>query len=251
MRKAFTVCTALLCAGALAGPATSLASSISVSGVVHCSGGAVVGVWIQSTGGGSKFAGWRPFNTSTADATYAAQLSTSLPTKLQLRVGCGGSKAKWGTTNNSPYRSASGSKILNAFCDGRGVCSWPKKGKTTSGNLGYEKQCTEGAFNEWHKYTGFWPYWRGSAAEWSKSAATYGYSVTTVAMPKSVVVFPATTKNSAGHVAWVDSISQNSSGAITLNVIEENFDGTASKPTGHIRRYSYAASSKYRYIPAP
>src|ERR1044072_4873711 len=135
--------------------------------------------------------------------------------------------------------------------EARGRCTWPTKGLTASGNLGYPKQCTEGAFAQWRAYTGFWPSWSGNAAKWSTTAKTNGYTVTPVAMPKSVVVFPGTTSNPAGHGAWVDSISQSSSGAISLNVIEENYDGTATRPTGHIRRWTYAASSTYRYIPAP
>jgi hypothetical protein len=39
-------------------------------------------------------------------------------------------------------------------------------------------------------------------------------------------------------------------GAITLNVNEENYDGTAGNPTGHIRNASYPANSSYRYIVA-
>jgi surface antigen len=232
-------------------PSTAAASTISISGVVSCSSGSVQGVWVQSKGGGSLFAKWKAFNTSSLNATYTAAINTALPTSVQLRVGCGGTKAKWGTTNNSPYRAVSGSKILNAFCDARGRCTWPTKGLTASGNLGYPKQCTEGAFAQWRAYTGFWPSWSGNAAKWSTTAKTNGYTVTPVAMPKSVVVFPGTTSNPAGHVAWVDSISQSSSGAISLNVIEENYDGTATRPTGHIRRWTYAASSTYRYIPAP
>jgi len=227
------------------------ASTISINGVVHCHGGAVEGVWVQSSGKGSKFAGWRPFNTSSADALYSATISTALPTNIQLRVGCGGSKEKWATTNYSPNRKVGKSTVLNSFCDSRGRCIWPAKGNTTSRNLGAHLQCTEGALNQWHSYTGFWPLWSGNAAEWSRTAAQNRYTVTTVAMPKSIVVFPGTTSNPAGHVAWVDSISQSSAGAITLNVIEENYDGTASRPTGHVRRWSYAANSSYRYIPTP
>jgi surface antigen len=249
IRQLFLV---VACFGALSVlPTAASASTISVSGVVHCNSGSVVGVWVQSNGGGSKFASWRAFNTSSTNAAYGTTLSTKLPTSVQLRVGCGGSPAKWGTTNNSPNRSVSGSKVLNAFCDARGHCTWPLKGRTTTYNLGYHLQCTEGALKWWQEYTGFWPQWRGNAAEWATTAASYGYTVTTVAMPKSIVVFPGTRSNSAGHVAWVDSISQSSSGAITLNVLEENYDGSASRPTGHIRRYAYAASSSYHYIPAP
>lgn len=240
----------LVCLGVLA-PTAATASTISINGVVNCSSGAVQGVWIQSKGGGSKFAKWKPFNTSLLSAKYAATISTKLPTSIQLRVGCGGSQAAWKTTNNSPYRTVSGSKFLNAFCNARGSCVWPRKGKTTTRNLGYPLQCTEGALNQWRTYTGFWPYWSGNAAEWSTTAKTNGYTVTSVAMPKSILVIPATSRNPAGHVAWVDSITQSSSGAISLNVIEQNYDGTASRPTGHIRRWTYAANSAYRYIPAP
>jgi surface antigen len=229
----------------------SAASSVTVSGVVHCNSGAVVGVWVQSSGGGSKFASWKRLATSASDSTYSATISTNLPSNIQLHVGCGGSTSKWGSSNYSPNRAVSGSRTINAFCSGSGSCSFAANGRTTTRNFGYPLQCTQGAYNNWHAYTGYWPYWSGNAAQWSTTAAQNGYTVTTVPMAKSIVVFPATKSNSAGHVAWVNSLSQSSTGVITLNVNEENYDGTASRPTGHIRNWSYAASSSYRYIVAP
>lgn len=243
-------------AGATAGlvafsqASASAASSVTISGVVHCNTGAVVGVWVQSSGGGSKFANWKPLATSALDSTYNATINTNLPSSIQLHVGCGGKTSKWGSSNNSPNLSVSGSRTINAFCSGEGSCSFATKGATTNRNLGYPLQCTEGALNNWHAYTGYWPSWSGNATQWSTTAAQNGYTVTTVPMAKSIVVFPGTTTNPAGHVAWVNSLTQNSAGAITLNVTEENYDGTASRPTGHIRNWSYPANSSYRYIVA-
>jgi surface antigen len=231
--------------------AASAASSVTISGVVHCNTGAVVGVWVQSSGGGSKFASWKRLASSASDSTYSANVSTNLPSNIQLHVGCGGSTSAWGSSNNSPYRPVNGSSTINAFCTGQGSCSFATKGATTSRNLGYHLQCTEGALNNWHAYTGYWPSWSGNAAQWSTTAAQNGYTVTTVPMAKSIVVFPGTASNPAGHVAWVNSLTQNSAGAMTLNVNEENYDGTASHPTGHIRNSSYPASSSYRYIVVP
>ncbi len=232
-------------------PSASATVSVTISGVVHCNSGAVVGVWVQSTGGGSKFANWQHMITSASDSTYSAAVSTNLPSNVQLHVGCGGSPASWGSSNNSPYRSVAGSSTINAFCSGTGSCSYAAKGHTTNHNLGIHLQCTEGAYNNWHAYTGYWPLWSGNAAQWSTTAAQNGYTVTSVPMAKSIVVFPATATNYAGHVGWVNSISQNSAGAITLNVNEENYDGTAGSPTGHIRNANYPANPSYRYIVAP
>jgi surface antigen len=227
-------------------PPPSGTKTISISGVVTCASGGVQGIWVNSSGGGSRFAGWKAFNTSVNDASYGATFTTHLPTTIQLRVGCGGSPTKWGTANLSPNRTVSGTKFLNAFCDNAGHCSWPATGKTAPYNEGAAGQCTQGAYNWWHAYAGYWPYFSGNAGQWASSGLN-GWTATRVPMPASMVVWPGTT----GHVAWVNSISQAASGAITLNITEENYDGTAAHPTGHIRSRSMAATAGLWYIPVP
>lgn len=232
----------------IVGPAQASASTISVGGVVACSSGNVQGVWVQSSKGGSRWASWRKMALSARYASYAASLSTSLPTSIQLRVGCGGSPSHWATTNNSPYRSAGGSKVLNAICDARGHCSWPRTGKLASSNLGAPKYCTWGALDQWRRYSGYYPNWSGNASAWPTTAAQNGWTVTSVPMPKAMVV---TSTSGAGHVAWVNSVGVSSSGSVSINITEMNYDGTATYATGHVRTRTISASSSYRYIPVP
>jgi surface antigen len=230
------------------GAAPAAASTVTVSGVVHCHAGGVAGVWVQSSGGGSKFASWKAFRPGGPDAAYSASIATRLPTTVELHVGCGGTPAKWGSSDYSPKRSISGSRVLNAFCDGVRSCIFPTKGRVTTRNLGLRGQCTEGAFNQWHAYTGFWPQWSGDAWAWSTSAAQNGYVVTSVPMPKSVIVFPRSSRSPLGHVAWVIGISQSSSGAVSLSLVDENLDAEG---LGHISYRTIPVASGYRYIPAP
>lgn len=237
--------------GQSGGGGGSTTNTIGLNGVVYCHSGAVVGVWTQSSGGGSKWANWHAFSGASNVSTYSVTVTTKLPTSIQLHVGCGGTPSRWGSSNNTPNITVGGSRTINAFCSGSGSCSFPATGRTTTGNLGGRGQCTELAYNQWHAATGFWPYWTGDAGQWSTTASRYGYTVTTVPMARSIIVFPPTSTNRYGHVGWVSSLSQSSSGAVTLNILEENYDGSGDYPTGHIRARSLPASFSYRYIPAP
>jgi len=252
LRRLRGVCLAALMTASAFGllaPAASSAASISVNGVVTCASGDVQGVWIQSSKGGSKFASWQKMKTSARYASYSTSLITNVPTKLQLRVGCGGKPSKWGSTSYSPQsRSISGSATLNAFCDAKGKCNWPATGTKASGNLGIPKYCTWGAYDQWRKYTGYYPTITGNASAWPAKAKSHGWTVTSVPMPKGMVVMST---SGAGHVGWVNSVSVSSSGAVSLSITEMNYDGSASKATGRVRTKTYSANSAYRYIPAP
>ena len=82
-------------------PAAQATTSLTMSGSVACAGGQPVeGVWVQSSGGGSKFAGWRA--TSSTAASYSATISTAVPTVISLHVGCGGSASSWNSDNRTP-----------------------------------------------------------------------------------------------------------------------------------------------------
>lgn len=77
------------------------AAGPTISGKVACANNQhVEGVWVQSSGGGSKFASWKP--TGTATASYSTTISTKLPTSISLHVGCGGSTKSWKSDNFSP-----------------------------------------------------------------------------------------------------------------------------------------------------
>ncbi len=94
------------------------AGTVSVRGEVMCvSQNSVVGVWIESTKGGSKWASWKAVSGAPYEANYSASISYSGDlTQVRLHVGCGGSPQKWGSTNRSKYYYASGGILLNVTC---------------------------------------------------------------------------------------------------------------------------------------
>jgi len=107
-------------------PPAGATTSLTISGSVACAGGQPVeGVWVQSSGGGSKFAGWQA--TSSTAASYSATISTAVPTVISLHVGCGGSKSSWASDNRTPPTyGISGHYQLNvASCSSPPrTCTW-------------------------------------------------------------------------------------------------------------------------------
>ena len=92
---------AIACALGVSLAPAAQASVITISGNITCANGQpVVGVWIQSSKGGSKFAPWTKTGTSTA--FYKTSISTALPTNVSLHVGCGKTPQQWGSSNFSP-----------------------------------------------------------------------------------------------------------------------------------------------------
>jgi len=92
----------LATAMALAQAPIAAAAQPTISGNVTCANNQrVVGVWISSSGGGSRFAQtWTTMGT--ASASYTSPVATSLPASISLHVGCGGNKQTWGSDNFSP-----------------------------------------------------------------------------------------------------------------------------------------------------
>lgn len=100
--------------------------SIQVAGAVHCINGSqnVEGVWVNSSAGGSKWATWIWSGYTGSANTYAAYTATlSVPwpsssssTSIQIRVGCGGTKQTWGSTNRTPSVNTTSSRLLSANC---------------------------------------------------------------------------------------------------------------------------------------
>jgi hypothetical protein len=83
-----------------ASKASPTASVFHVGGQVSCrSGGPVVGVWVQTTrSADARFADWKPVGSRST-----ANWSTSLPRNesYSLHVGCGGTPAKWSTSDTT------------------------------------------------------------------------------------------------------------------------------------------------------
>jgi len=228
--------------------AANAATTITVSGTVQCTNGkAVDGVWVQSTGGKSEFAGKTYLPNNYSETQYSA---TVLSGDIQVRVGCGSNTptANWGSTNDSPWRELTGSRTLNVFCNGSGTCSWPATGDKVNRNLGDAGNCTWEALNIWDQYEGYYPLWYGNAYQWSASAAQYGWTVTSVPMSESIVVFPASNASALtvdGHVAWVNRVTV-SGGNVILNITEMNYEGFNVVDTRNV-----TANSSLRYIVAP
>lgn len=100
------------------------AATIYVSGTVSCQWRHVVGVWVESGGGGSGFADFRFVDRAHKNiATYAANIqNTSLPTNIRLHIGCGGSIGDWWSDNRTGSTSRAGGPLngtttLNAVCN--------------------------------------------------------------------------------------------------------------------------------------
>jgi cell wall-associated NlpC family hydrolase len=114
------VFTALMLFAFLAAFAGASASAITIRGGVSCKYHPVTGVWLQSSTGGSKFASWSKASPGGYGVAFSASIAPrSLPTKIQLHVGCGrGSKAgSWWSDNWTADRSVSGSATLDATCN--------------------------------------------------------------------------------------------------------------------------------------
>ena len=74
-----------------------------VTGSARCSSGApVVGVWVEGRSGGSWWADdFIPKTTDPSTASFVKLLPHG--GQYQVRVGCGGTRADWRTTNYSQY----------------------------------------------------------------------------------------------------------------------------------------------------
>jgi surface antigen len=233
-RAAFSIvafATAVVGSVGLSNPAAA-ATAVRVHGTVECSGGkAVVGIWINSSGGGSKFADWTPYPGRPHVAVYSATVSTNFSTNLRLDVGCGGSKATWGSNNKTPeLRMSSGtSNPMNALACGASVCKFGTKENNTpaapGSNTFASKQncwCTYLAAERWRSMTGRFPNWSGNANRWDDNASSTGWSVTSSASPRSIFVDDA---GKYGHVGYVKDV-RITSGKVQIKIDDRNSNGS-------------------------
>lgn len=206
------------------------AASVGIKGQVTCAkGNWVMGVWVQSSGGGSRWASWSRVSGAPNKANYSTTLSTALPTNVQLRVGCGGSTSSW-WSNNGTYNTrlfSATTYTRSATCNeaaGTGTrCSWIPPGSNPF-PWGW---CTYGAARYWGVGTGAYPNWRGDAKYWGANARNVGWTWTSTPRARSVLVMqPGSwplTSAPEGHVAWVRRVNKNSAGAIvSLTITDMN-----------------------------
>lgn len=227
---------------------------VNVSGTVRCLTGApVVGVWVQSSGGGSKFASRWGLPGAASVSGYNATVNSG---SVELHVGCGGTPAKWDSDQWTPKVAVSASRNINAGCNGakgsfrRVTCALPARPSVaaTSTNGFTPKNCTWYAAEKWRSATGKYPSWSGNAKEWNEHATAQKWTVTTVPAPRSVVVFEPGIQGAhktLGHVAWVNSVSYKSDGWY-VNVTEMNFTGSGAISTRTVKN---VAGMNYIWAP--
>jgi surface antigen len=234
------------------------AATLRLEGSVHCRNGTdVVGIWIESSGGGSEWSETLKLSPSGSVGYFTSTISTSTPTNVKLQVGCGGTKKSWGSDLGTKPLKVSGSTRLNAICSGAqglfgsagsGQCVWPATSSGPSAPYSFPGgSCTTHAAAKWRSATGSYPGWRGNAHDWDDNARAAGWTVTSAPMARSVVVWEKGTTGgisygSLGHVAWVSAVELRKD-AVYLRVSEMNFSaplGTAtSRTVRHVSGMDY------------
>jgi surface antigen len=226
-RRLSGILVGALAAVSIGSPAHA-ATTITVKGKVTCAQGhSVVGVWIQSNGGGSKFASWTTISGASNQANYSASFSTATPTLVQLRVGCGGSRESWWGTNRTYNTKLSGSATRNATCNEAAGDAYRCTYVVSGANPFPSGQCTWGAAYKWFQFQGSYPNWGGDAKNWYANAKAKGWTVSSTPRTRAILVIQPgawpLSSASEGHVGWVNGINKDSSGKIvSLNITDMN-----------------------------
>ena len=253
-RVTLVLLSLFLMIGLTPGPA-SAAGTVTVRGTVVCnSGRPVVGVWVNSSGGGSGLSKFTPMPGKSNVAWYTRTLSFSTAaTALELRVGCGGSASSWTSKSIAASRTVATNFIHNTWCNdptsgtAYGNCYTGTLPNGRSYNWFDGGQCTWGAAEIWNRATGKYPSWSGDARNWAINARAQGFLISTVPHARSLIVVPpyVGTSSSLGHVAWVTDVWV-SSGTLWMRIREMNRTGLWQWST---RDVPY--DSRYRWIVAP
>ena len=236
------VSVASLCVGA--SPAEAAAAKVEILGSVECpSGKAVQGVWVESSGGGSRWADWTAYPKTPTIARFYATFSANLPTKLTLRVGCGG----WGPTDQASSVTVKnpGQRVLwNIGCNGNGTCSdYPmedNKPAAPATNWFDKSECTARAADFWKQMTGRYPNWRGAdgrtgdAHQWDERAEATGWKRRSWPRPDSLVVWQGNmTRSGLGHVGYVKDVRVHS-GKLQILVHDRNWNNDGKDRTAWV-----------------
>ena len=118
-------------------------------------------------------------------------------------------------------------------------------GTKSSYNWATSGQCTWGAQEKFHAYTGYYlGGFYGNALDWGWKAANAGWTVTSTPRARSVVVLQPGVhgSSSAGHVAWVTSVSGNQVTVIEMNAL-------AGEGRYNTRTFSHVSGMKYILAP--
>jgi surface antigen len=236
--------TGILIAGSALtfGATPAAAATGTISGTVVCnSGQPVVGVYVNSSKGGSGWASWQAQPGRSNVAKFSRGVTTTGGTSIRLDVGCGGTPSKWRGNNRTGTFTISGSDIRNVSCNdttGTGTrCSLPPRGSTRSTNWFSPGYCTWGAAEKFRQVVGAYPNWSGNALDWDTNAAKAGWRVTSVPSPQSIFVFQANqgTNSSLGHVGYVRAIEYRS-GATYIHTTEMNGSAGFNKWSNQVRK---------------
>lgn len=246
-----------------AAASASAAVNYQIRGSVVCSDGQpVVGVWMESSGGGSGWAGWTRYPGRPHVARYARTFTTSLSTTIYLNVGCGGSPSRWASSSRTPSRTASSGAILfmNARCDPSAKkCGFPPLENNTpvapSSNVFGSVWCTWRAAEFWRTMTGRYPNWRnaagryGDAGYWDDNASATGWRTEGVPSPDSLVVWQPGAAGALGHVGYA-SDTRVSNGILQMKIYDRNWDGNPNNIDDRNGVW-VAFASQMRFIVAP
>lgn len=106
--------------------------------------------------------------------------------------------------------------------------NWHRYGgqATRTWNAGAPGNCTWYAMDRWHSFWArhLYPAISGNATDWASSASALNYQVQSSPATQAVVVFPGTSTNPDGHVAWVDAMAPRSDGT-WIHIWEMNYTG--------------------------
>jgi surface antigen len=242
--------------------ASASAATYTVKGTVVCpSGQAVTGIWVRSSAGGADFAtNWKDtvYPGRPHVARYSRTLSTNLPSKIGLNVGCGGSTTTWKYKPKTPDKTVSSGSVLylNTTCTTSACSFYPNRTSTPTYSFfdsSYKDPrgdgkgwCTYRAAAFWKEMTGQNPNWRGDAGDWDDYAEAKKWAIGTVPRPDSIVVWQPGTASTWGHVAYVADVRKYN-GALQMKVYDRNWDGKGGDRNGTW----VTARSDNRFILAP
>lgn len=217
---------------ATAGPAAA-ASAVAIRGTVACpSGMPVVGVWVESSGGGSGFAGWTAYPGASTIARFARSFSAALPTTVYLNVGCGREPSNWGSSSRTPSATIASAATLhyNVECSSVGSCAVFRNDNNdppspSSNPTADSSQCTYRASDFFKVMTNRQRNWRGDAHAWDTAAASVGWTVRSWPRPDSLVVWQPNMGGAhatLGHVGYVAD-TRVSSGKLQMKIYDRNW----------------------------
>lgn len=244
-----------LAATLLAAPGAGAATKRVVKGTVICAhGNKAMGVWVESSAGGSRWAKFHRSATHPNAGFYTAEVTTAAAsTKVRLHVGCGAkdTAGNWRSNLRTKAATVAGSRTLNTKCDDTKAgtqdnkCAWPPQGNLAPYNLARADptQCTYGALEWWKQRTGTYPKWSGDAKDWAVTAAQNKWQTSAVPHVRAIVVQPATKDNPWGHVAYVRDVYPVAGGQFDIRIQEKNWDWK-----GGVRERTVRHQTGWRYI---